>query len=327
MKRTAAFLLILALALALAGCGGKESVVPKTVATVDGKPVSGDLYYEYLSMAWGRQVLPLLVEQQILLNWADSEKVPVTDAQVDDQIKIMKRDGTFDDQVQNTGSEQAVKDRYRELQARINLSEKFNKFTDDELMTLYNNPGIHRRYVHGPRKRVVVIVSTDSKKIADAEKAIKNGMDFDAAAAKYSDSQFLTQGPPKTFVEKGQGPPALWGAAESLKMDGVSKPFSFTIAQMGTLNALLKVIGEQPKADLSFAKVKTELRAMAALQKTMDPGFQKKLEDQKKKAEIKIDMPQYKYLVDQIKNPPPAMGMGQMMPPGARPGPAPKPGQ
>ena len=320
MKRTAAFLLIVVLALALAGCGGKQQAgLPATVATVDGKPISGEVYYEYLNMAWGRQVIPMLVEQQVLLNWAAKEGVPVTDEQINKQIEVLKRDGNYEDQVQSAGSEQAVKDRYREFQARINIGEKLNKFTDAELMTMYNDPNMKRRYVHGTRKRVTVIVSTDAKKIAEAEKAVKDGMEFDAAAAKFSDAQFVMGGPAKTFVEKGQGPEGLQKAADATKVGEVSKPFVFDLGQFGKLNGLLKVTGEQPKQDLKFKDVKAELKSMAALQKTMDPAFQKKMDEQKKKANITIELPQYKNLVDQIKNPAPQTGM-PMMPPGARPG-------
>lgn len=320
MKRTAALLLIAALALALAGCGGKQQAgVPSTVATVDKEAISGDLYYEYLSSAFGRQVLPMLVERQVMLNWAAKEGVPVTDEQIDKQIETLKRDGNYEDQVESAGGEQAVKDRYREYQARINLGEKMNKFTDAELMALYNDPNIHRRYVHGPRKHVTVIVSSDPKKIEDAEKAIKGGLDFDAAATKYSDQQFVMGGPAKTFVEKGQGPEGLWKAADETKNGEVSKPFQFDLGQFGKLNGLLKVTGDQPKADMKFKEVKDELKSMAALQKTTDPNFQKKFEEQKKKADIVIELPQYKLLVDQIKNPAPQMGMPGGMPPGARP--------
>lgn len=322
MKKTIAFLLIAGLALALVGCGGKQAGLPATVATVDGKPISGSVYYEYLNMAYGRQVLPMLVDQQILLNWAEKEGVPVTDAQIDKQIEILKRDGSYDDQVTNAGSEQAVRNRYREFQARINLGEKLNKFTDAEVKKMYDDPAMKRRYVHGLRKRVVVIVNADPKKIDEAEKAVKNGMDFDAAAVKFSDSQFVMNGPVKTYIEKGQGPKGLQDAAEATKNGEVSKPFSFTLSPFGNLTAIIKVVGEQPKMDMKFDEVKDEIKSLAALQKTMSPDFQKKLETQKKKADIVIELPQYKFMVDQIKNPPPPMGMP--MGPGVRPGPAPR---
>lgn len=327
VKRAAFFLaVVVILGVMLAGCGNKQAGLPASVANVDGKSISGSTYYEYLSMAWGRQVLPLLVEQQVLLNWADKEGVPVTDAQLNKQMENMKRDGTYDEQVAGVGGEQALKDRYKDIQARMNLGEKMYKFTDSELENIYNNPNMHRRYVHGPRKRVEIIVSTDPKKIADAEKAVKGGMDFDAAAMKYSDPQFVMGGPAKTPVEKGQGPQGLQQAADATKLNDVSKPFTFTAGQFGTLNAVLKVIGEEPKADLKFAEVKDEIKEMAALQKAMaDPSFQKKLDEKKKSADISIELPQYKYLVDSIKNPAPqqgGMGMApqmRMAPKGAAP--------
>lgn len=320
MVKKAAFFLavVVILGIMLVGCGNKQAGPPASVATVDGKSISGSTYYEYLNMAWGRQVLPMLVEQQVLLNWAEKEGVPVTEEQLDKQIAAMKRDGTYEDQIASVGGEQALKDRYRDIQARMNLGEKMYKFTDSELTTLYNNPSLHRRYVHGPRKRVEIIVSMDAKKIADAEKAIKGGMDFDAAAMKYSDSQFVMGGPAKTPVEKGQGPEGLQNAADETKLNEVSKPFAFVAGQQfGTLNAILKVLADEPKADLKFKDVKAEVKGIAAMQKAMsDPSFQKKLDAAKKKADIVIELPQYKYMVDSIKNPPPSAGMGmpQMRP-------------
>lgn len=322
MKRTAALLLIASLAIVLAGCG-KESAVPKTVATVDGKPISGAQYYNYMNMSFGRQVLPMIVEQQVLLNWAAKEKVPVTEGQIDTQMDMLKRDGNYKDQELNAGGEQALRERYREIQARTNLGEKMNEFTDDELMTLYNDPRAKRRYVHGPRKQVEFMLNPNSSQIDKAEKAIKNGMDFDAAAMKYSDPMFAAGGVPKYFAEKGQRPEELWNSAESLKVGEVGKPFTLKLPPYGTLHGLLKVIGTQSKLDLKFTDVKSEIKGMAALRKTMtDPDFQKKLDEQKKNADIVIELPQYKYLVDSIKNPPPTMGMP--MAPNAKPGSAPK---
>ena len=86
MKRTILFLLIALPVVFLIGCAGKTGGPPAVVATVDGQPISGALYYELLNMNFGRQVLPSIVEYQVMLNWAEKEGVPVTEAQIDTQI-------------------------------------------------------------------------------------------------------------------------------------------------------------------------------------------------------------------------------------------------
>ncbi len=274
-------------------------------------------------MGFGRQILPVIIDQQVLLNWAEKEKVPVTDEQLDKQIEVVKRDGNYEDRVRNSGGEAAFMGTLREQQARMNLGEKMYKFTDDELMTLYNQ--LKPRFVHGPRKQVAVLLSTSSKKVDDAAKAIKNGMDFDAAVGKYADQEFAVTGTPKAFVEDNGKLPALWDAAKPLKVGKVSKPFTMELPPYGTLYAVLNVLGTQPKLDLSFEKVKSEVKGIAALQKTMtDTDFQKKLEAQRKKSDIKIELPQYKYMVDQIKNPPPPMQY-PMPAPNVKPGAGKKP--
>lgn len=313
MKRTILFLLIALLAVVLIGCGEKAGGPPAVVATVDGQPISGDLYYQFLNMSFGRQALPSLVDYQVMLNWAAKEKVPVTEAQVDKQMEFLKRDGNYDDMVQNTGSVKAVRDRYKELQARINLGEKLNKFTDSELEELYNEPHVKIRYVHGARKQVVLLITNDSQNVKKAEKAIKEGKDFEAVAAEFSDPQFAMNGPVKTYVEKDQGIEDLYNQAQKLKEGEISKPFKLTLGSMGQYEGIIKVVGEQPKLNLKFKEVKDEVKSLAALQKTMSPDFQEKFDNQKKKAKIEINLPQYKYLADQIKNPQPMMGM----PPGA----------
>ncbi|MGI6296541.1 MAG: peptidylprolyl isomerase [Armatimonadota bacterium] len=313
MKRTILFLLIALLAVMLFGCGEKAGGPPAVVATVDGQPISGNLYYQFLSMSFGRQALPALVDYQVMLNWAAKEKVPVTEAQVDKQIQLLKRDGNYDDMLASAGSDSAIRDRYRELQARINLGEKFNKFTDSELEELYNEPHVKLRYVHGARKRIVVLITSDKKNIQKAEKAIKEGKDFEAVATEFSDPQFAMNGPVKTFVDKEQSIEGLYDQAKKLKEGEISKPFKFTLGSMGEYEGIIKVVGEQPKLNLKFKEVKDEVKGLAALQKTMSPDFQEKFEKQKKKAKIEINLPQYKFMVDQIKNPQPMMGM----PPGA----------
>ncbi|NLN76206.1 MAG: hypothetical protein GX139_07825 [Armatimonadetes bacterium] len=309
MKRTILFLLIALPVVFLIGCAGKTGGPPAVVATVDGQPISGALYYELLNMNFGRQVLPSIVEYQVMLNWAEKEGVPVTEAQIDKQIEQLKRDGSYEDAVAGIGSEQTVRNRYKELQARMNLGAKFNKFTDAELKELYNEPHMKARYVHGPRKRVMALLTEDNKNIKKAEKDLKEGEDFEVVAAKYTDQQFGMNGPIKTLIDKDQSPEGWYEKAEKLKEGETSKPFKFTLGSTGDLECILKVIGEVPELNLKFEDVKDELKSQLAFQKTMSPDFQEKFEKQRKKAKIEINLPQYKYLAEQIKNPSPMMGM------------------
>jgi|GEM_PF-844088 len=326
--RKAAFVVagLAAVAIVIAGCGSKTASLPSSVATVDGTKISSERYYQALSLSFGRQILKPLLEEQVLLNWAKKENVPVTDEQIDKQIEALKRDGNYDDQVKALGGEQMVKDSIRAIQARCNLAKKFTKTTDTELEQVYNSPTVHSRYVHGPRTQVQLIINTNSAEIDAAEKELKSGTGFDEVAAKHNDKQFSMSGPIKLWVFKDQPvlPADIYKAAESLKVGEYSKPFLFSLPQSPTMHAVLKVLATGPKSDLKFKDVKDELANTVALQKAqMDPSFEKKFEEQKKNANITVDIPQLKDVVQDFKNPtPPMMGM-PMMAPNVKPGKAP----
>ena len=85
----------------------------------------------------------------------------------------------------------------------------------------------------------------------------------------------------------------------------------------------LKVIDEQPEADLKLEDVKEEIENNAALRKShMDADFKAKLAERGKEAEIKVFLPEHEAVIEEFKNPPEPMAM----PPGmGMPGPAPKP--
>lgn len=312
---------VIVLAIVLAGCG-QESTVPDSVAKVDGQPIPGRLYYEYLSQGYGLKVLPDLVDQQVMINLAEKEGVPVTDEQIDQQIEVMKRDGNYEPTISALGSEEALRDRYLGVQARINIAEKLYKSTDKELQAMYDQ--MKSRFVRPKVKTVTVLATPEEKQFAAAQKSIKNGMNFDEASAKYSDFRFTKSGqqPIYAIAQKGLPEPLVY-AANHTKVDKISKPFSFTIPNGPSMRAILKVTGELPKLDLKFRDVKDELRATDALRKsqlTPEP-FQKKFEAAKKKAKVEIELPQYRFQVDQIKNPMP-MGMPMMPQDQAQPTPA-----
>ena len=122
----------------------------------------------------------------------------------------------------------------------------------------------------------------------------------------------MMRGMIKFFVsDDQQGMPAdLAKAAKSTKVDDVSKPFSIKQTGAPSQFAILKVLAEQPKADQKLKDVKDEVANTAAMQKAqMDPGFQEKLNKQKKNAKLEIMVPEFKDIVQDFKNPPAQMPM------------------
>jgi len=323
MRKTAIILVgIAVIALVLAGCGAKIAGVPDTVATVNGKAIDSGAYLSRLSRQAGQEMLRAMIEQQILLQWAEEEKASPTDDQVKAQIEILKRDGTYDDQVKVMG-EDGLKTELTVAQARINLAKKFVKVTDKDVSGLYDamKP---QRYVHGERKQVELIINPDSSKIEEAQKKLKEGKDFTEVAGEYNDSRIAMRGPIKLWIDESQTnlPPAVSKAAKGLKVGDVSEQFSISPPAKSAQPSqyiVMKVLALQSKLNLSLKDVKSEVEDAAALQKSqMEPDFSKKLNEKMKEAKIEVKIEQFKDIVNGFKNPPEASPM--MMPQGA-PGP------
>lgn len=311
MKKAAfAVVALAAAAVAISGCGSKTSTgIPNTVATVNGQNITASDYIQELHRRIGQDVLRSMIEQDITIQWAKNEKVGPTQDQINQQIEVLKREGVYEDQVKALG-EDGLKNELEATQARINLAEKFYKPSDKDLEQAYNMMKV--RYVHGPRKQVALIINPDKSQIDKAAADIAKGMKFEDAASKYTYRQFMMRGMIKLFVADDQpGLPAdLVKAAKDTKVGDVSK--SFALKQTGSPSqyVILKVLQEQPKADMKLKDVKDEIAGNVALQKAqMDPGFQKKLNAQKKKAKIDVSVPEFKDLVQDFKNPPDQMPM------------------
>ena len=323
----------------LSGCGHKVEGVPGTVAVVNGRDVSGDVYLSELNRKMGEQVLKNLIEREILLSWAADEKVPPTSAQIDKDIDFLKREMQYDVAVQSLG-EAGLRAELEGRQARANLSKKMFKAKDIELEQQYEK--MKSNYVHGPRKFVAVIINMDKKRVEEAAKKVKGGMDFDEAAQLYS----VQRQPIKTWIDldRKELPAPLLTAVSETKVGSVSKLFS--LGQMGTPTnfGILRVTKSEGEADKSLSQVKDEVTDELALRKTtmdmMDPSFpyqkeagefDKAFTDRKKKAKIEIDIPQFRGVIQDFHNPPPSMPMmygGPSRRPGPPPGPrtSPQPG-
>lgn len=307
MKKTALVITGLALTFAFIGCGNKSANIPDPVATVNGTAISSSDYINELNGIAGRRILQSMVQQQILINWADKEKVPVTDKQVEKEIDSLKAQGLYEEQVQQT-SEDFVKNSARVAVAQANLAKKFIKVSDEEIKDAYEFFKSQGRYVHGPRKYVALIINEDESKLKKAQKDLKNGIDPDIVAAKYTDPRIPDRSAIKRWIDEDQEelPEPLKKAIKDTKVDGVSK--IITLGEEGqTTKLVLKVLASQGKEDKSLKDAKDEVKGIVAMQKAQsDTKFQDKLNKQMKDAKIDIKIESFKNIEELIKNPAPA---------------------
>ena len=236
-------------------------------------------------------------------------EVPVTDAQINAQINILKRDGMYEEQVKAVG-EDGLKSMLRMRQAMINVQEKLSPASDSDLKTAYDK--MKMNFVHGPRKVVSIIVNPDSSKIDEAASKLKAGGNIDEVGAEYMTPQFGGNGPIKTAIDPDRPglPKPLADVVKSTKVGGVSKPFALKQPN-GTVYCVLEVTKELPKQDIKFAQAKDELVGMIALSKSQGGEFQSLLEDRKKAANIQINVDSLKNVANAFKHPveaPPMMG-------------------
>lgn len=291
------------------GCGVKVKGVSGTVATVDGKSISSQEYFDTLHRRYGKDMLTGLMQNALLEKWAEDEKAPVTDKQVAVQVEILKRNGVYNDQVKQVG-EDAINREMRAVQARINIAKKLEPVTKEELSKAYENmkPG----FVHGPRVQVEVLVNPDETKVNDAKAALDKGRDFDEVAAEFGTNPMGGSSTIKIWVdlEKPGLPKNIVDAAKDLKVGKYTDVLGIGPKGKTTQFLIMKAIDKQKSADLKLAQVKDEVEsnvAVAKFQQTMT----EKLRDKMKEAKVDIKVDSLKDVKYRFMYPPePQMGMG-----------------
>jgi len=300
MRLAALALIVIVAALAFAGCGSKCGDLPGTVATVNGKPISCSDFVNKMTMATGHEILSNMIQQDIIMQWAEKEGVAPTDAQVERQIKLQKEAGTYDDQVKLLG-EAGLKSELRNVQARINLAKKLTKITDQEVQMAYDMMK-STRFVHGPRKYLAIIVNPSKVKLQEAEKALKDRKNFEDVAQQYSDRRMSPRPPLNLWVSKNQQgmPDAVVKAAEKTKEGQMSGIVAFPGAYL-----IFKVMKTEGAIDKKLKDVRDEVVDTVAIQKSQsDPDLQRKLNTKLKAAKIEVNVERFKDLTKQFQNPP-----------------------
>ncbi|MBA2383062.1 MAG: peptidylprolyl isomerase [Actinobacteria bacterium] len=254
MKIFRLLVLLAALSLAAAGCGGDEEVPADAVAVVDGEEISRAEYDKLLTQArkgyenrkqefpaagsqefqtLKNQAVQFLVQRVQFAQQAEELDIGVTEKQVDERLKQIQKQyfggdqKKYEKQLADQGlTEAQVK---RDLRNQIVSEKIFAKVTSEVKVT---DAEIEKHYEEKkatqysqPESRDVrhILVKTKAK-ADDIAAQLEAGADFAALAKKFSEDTGSKATGGKLTITKGQTVPAFDKKAFSLKKNEISEP-------------------------------------------------------------------------------------------------------
>ncbi len=188
-----------------------------------------------------RQVLDRLINQKLQISRADSTGVKVSDAEVDQGLAQIAAQNKLDvgqlrsaiqsqgmdyDQFRKNVREQLVLQRLRQriAQSRVQIS-------DAEIDSLIKNGNVGRGQQHVgfilinvPDGATPDQVDEAHRKADEAKKQLDDGMDFAAAAIRYSNADNALQGGDLGWRPRNELPPAFVDATEKMQDGQVTAP-------------------------------------------------------------------------------------------------------
>ncbi|MBP6965443.1 MAG: peptidyl-prolyl cis-trans isomerase [Armatimonadetes bacterium] len=243
----------------LAGCG------KSSVAKVNGRKISRQEYYDRLErmpmgnppmqVEAGVVVLRDLINEELLIRLAEKEKVPPTNAQVDERYKQMEKQPQFMAKMKESGlTKDQAKDLVRILQAHFNLMTRGIKVTDEEVKKYYEANKDKQFTI--PENAEVAAIFCENKATADkAMNLLKQNVDFATVAKQLSSDPNSKDrggrlGRPVYVNDQGL-PEAVWKKVLATKKGAYTEPIA---DQTGFV--IFKVIRQNPKKVQKFEEVK-----------------------------------------------------------------------
>ena len=290
MSRLAPVLAVLAVALAVAGCGGKSTakLSAQDVAVVGDAKISKQQFDDLMATAEASykqqgkafpkqgtseyasiksQAMTLLVQETEREQKAKDLGIEITDKQIDARLKQIKQqyfqgnDKTYKAQLKKQGlSEAQVRSEVRSQLVSEALYKKVTgdvKVSDAEVKSYYKS---HTSEFQQAASRTVRHILVKKKTLADSiYSQLKSGGDFAKLAKKYSlDTVSAAQGG-KYDAVKGQSVAPFDKVAFELKVNEISKPVQ---TQYGwhVIQALTPIKPAETKSEASVAaQIKSQL--------------------------------------------------------------------
>lgn len=254
MKTSRLFLLLCALVLALAGCGGGSDEVPAdAVAVVDGEEIAKSDYDALIAQAkqsyknqkrefpaagsqefqtLRNQAVQFLVQREQFEQEAADLDVEVTDAQVDARLKQIQEQyfggdkKKYEAQLKEQGLNEAQV--RNDIRAQIVSEKLFEQITRDVKVTdqeVQNYYGENTEQYSQPESRDVRHILVKTKAKADQlYDQLQDGADFAALAKQHSTDTGSKQSGGKLTISKGQTVAPFDTTAFALKQGVVSRP-------------------------------------------------------------------------------------------------------
>jgi parvulin-like peptidyl-prolyl isomerase len=292
--------------------------LPKVVAQVNGKNISGDVIFRELKKAaqqYKKRGIPLDADQEksaakkliddeigrtLLVLKAKESGINITKEMVEKRIKTVKAKFRSEDIFKHKLADQGLTlDQYKaELETDLYMDQIIKKEIEPEVqvpekeaLDYYEKNKKKFTSLERVRASVILLKFNPSKGKAGEQKTLKkfasildqlrNGSDFAAMAKKFSQDSLASKGGDLGYFTRKQMLPAFSNKAFEMKEGEVSDIF-----RTGHGFHILKVTEKKPKKTSPFSKEKAKIKTLLT-QKKSSKATQEYIQVLKEKAKIK----------------------------------------
>ncbi len=246
------------------------------------------------------RVLETLINRELLYQESQNKGVKVEDAEVNQQVNILKKRFPKEDEFKAALLEMKISE--AELKSQIRKGMAIQQFVDKDLVQdvkvsqkevkdfYKNNPDMFKQSEQVKASHILIKVDTKAdksakdqanKKIKEIQKKLEDGGDFAALAKEYSEGPSNVDGGDLGYFERGRMVKPFEDAAFKLKPGEVSgmveTPFGYH---------LIKVVDKKPESVVSYENAKERI-AQYLEQEKKGKVLERNLEDMRQKAVIK----------------------------------------